>query len=204
KLEKALDEFHLEVADRVALDVGASTGGFTDCLLQRGAARVYAVDVGHGQLDLKLRRDPRVVVLEKVNARYLSHREVPEPVGFASVDVSFISLELILPTLPPLLTPTAEVVALVKPQFEAGRDQIGRGGVVRAPEVHAQVLRRVAAAAEGLGLALFGLTWSPVRGPAGNIEFLAGFRAREANYAAMNRVELYFEVAEQARAHFGT
>ncbi|MCE7871456.1 TlyA family RNA methyltransferase [bacterium CPR1] len=175
KLQRALEVFELEVSGLVALDVGASTGGFTDCLLQRGSRRVYSVDVGRGQLDWKLRQDPRVIVVEQVNARHLDAGHVSEPIDFACVDVSFISLELILGPVQALLKPTAHLVSLIKPQFEAGRQEVGKGGVVRDPRIHRQVLSRVLGFAAGLGLGCRGLTWSPVRGPAGNIEFLADF-----------------------------
>lgn len=171
KLERALDAFHLEIAGRVAVDVGASTGGFTDCLLQRGAARVYAVDVGYGQLDWRLRTDPRVVVIERTNVRYLS--ALPETADLATVDASFISLRLVLPATARLLRVGGFIVALVKPQFEAGRGRVGKGGVVRDPEVHREVLRGLAewGGAEGYGFQK--LAVSPIRGPAGNVEFLA-------------------------------
>ncbi|MBU0494456.1 MAG: TlyA family RNA methyltransferase [Chloroflexi bacterium] len=171
KLAHALDAFDMAVAGRVCLDVGASTGGFTDCLLQRGAARVYAVDVGYGQLAWALRQDPRVVALDRTNIRYLER--LPESVSVATIDVSFISLGLVLPAVLPLLDTTADVVALIKPQFEAGRRQVGKGGVVRDPAVHRQVLTDVLARAQELGLAVRGLTVSPITGPAGNHEFLA-------------------------------
>lgn len=170
KLEQAIETFGIEVADRVCLDAGASTGGFTDVLLRRGARRVYAVDVGHGQLDWRLRNDPRVVVRERTNVRTLA--ELPEPIDLAVVDVSFISLRLVLPAIARLCQPTAPIVALVKPQFEAGRDQVGRGGVVRDPATHRRVLLDLWAWAEGAGLTVRGLTPSPIRGPAGNVEFL--------------------------------
>lgn len=184
KLEKALDVFELPVAGRVAIDVGASTGGFTDLLLGRGAARVYAVDVGYGQLAWKLRQDPRVVVLERTNARYLTRESLAEAVAsvlkgrefvlpdLATIDVSFISLDRILPAVTTLLRPPGDIVALVKPQFEAGRGQVGKHGVVRDPAIHEQVIRKVGAAASVLGLAARGLTCSPVTGPEGNVEFL--------------------------------
>lgn len=175
KLARALDEFGLDVRGLVALDAGASTGGFTDCLLQRGAARVYAVDVGYGQLDFKLRQDPRVVVLERRNVRHLSLEDVGQPVDLVTVDLSFISLRLVLPILASLLRPGGWLLALVKPQFEAGRKEVGKGGVVRDPAVHEQVLERVLSWAGQAGLEPIGLTWSPLLGPAGNIEFLAGF-----------------------------
>lgn len=171
KLERALDAFQLDVSGRVVVDVGASTGGFTDCLLQRGAARVYAVDVGYGQLDWRLRSNPRVVVMERVNARYLS--SLPEPADLATVDVSFISVRLILPAIARLLRPGGQMVVLVKPQFEAGRSQVGKGGVVRDPEVHRSVLRELVEWGDREGYGVRRVTVSPIRGPAGNVEFLA-------------------------------
>jgi 23S rRNA (cytidine1920-2'-O)/16S rRNA (cytidine1409-2'-O)-methyltransferase len=188
KLAHALDRFDLDPRGLTALDVGASTGGFTDVLLQRGAALVYAVDVGYGILDYRLRADPRVVVLERTNIRHLEalppmNAELPpdadptqEPkraADCAVIDVSFISLKLVLPAVQRLIRPAAWIVALVKPQFEAGPEQVGKGGVVRDVAVHRAVLREVAAAAAALGLALRGLERSPITGPAGNVEFLA-------------------------------
>jgi 23S rRNA (cytidine1920-2'-O)/16S rRNA (cytidine1409-2'-O)-methyltransferase len=170
KLERALDAFGLDVSGLVVLDVGASTGGFTDCLLKRGASRVYAVDVGYGQLDWRLRSDPRVVVMEKTNVRHLA--SLPDTPDAAVADVSFISLTLALPPVVRLLKPTSWIVALVKPQFEAGKEQVGKGGVVREPAVHRAVLLRVLGWAVGAGLAVLGAVPSPVRGPAGNVEFL--------------------------------
>ena len=171
KLAAALDAFPLDVAGRVCADVGASTGGFTDCLLQAGAARVYAIDVGYGQLDYRLRTDPRVVPMERTNARYLER--LPEPVSLIVVDASFISLRLLLPVFKGWIEDAADLVVLIKPQFEAGKGQVGKGGVVRDPAIHAQVLDDVLAAAETDGYSLRGLLASPLRGPAGNIEFLA-------------------------------
>jgi 23S rRNA (cytidine1920-2'-O)/16S rRNA (cytidine1409-2'-O)-methyltransferase len=170
KLAAALQAFAIEVRGAVCADVGASTGGFTDCLLQAGAARVYAIDVGHGLLHWKLRADPRVVLMERTNARYLER--LPEAVDFVSVDVSFISLRLILPAVRRWLKAGGQVVALVKPQFEAGREQVGRKGVVRDVEVHKQVLIRILGTARELGLGARGLIRSPLRGPKGNQEFL--------------------------------
>lgn len=170
KLAHALDSFAISVAGLVCVDAGASTGGFTDCLLQRGAARVYAVDVGYGQLAWKLRSDGRVVVMERVNVRYLEG--LPEQPGLCVVDVSFISLRLILPVLYRLSAPDAECVALVKPQFEAGRALVGKGGVVRDESVHREVLADVMAAAGEMGWRRRGLVRSPITGPAGNVEFL--------------------------------
>ena len=174
KLERALDAFDLDVRDLTLADVGASTGGFTDCLLQRGAARVYAIDVGRGQLDWRLRQDPRVVVMERTHARGLER--LPEPVDAAVADLSFISLRQVLPSVFGWLRPGGWVVALVKPQFEAGRRQVGRGGVVRDPAVHAQVLRDVAAAVAERGRRVVAVTASPITGPAGNREFLVEVR----------------------------
>ena len=173
KLEGAWEAFHFDVTGKVALDVGASTGGFTDCLLQHGAARVYAIDVGKGQLHWKLRTDSRVIVMEELNARHLVPSQLPEPVDFAVIDVSFISLTLILPPVSNCLRSGGQIVALVKPQFEAGRAQVGRGGVVRDPAVHDQVLDKIRMFGTGhLGLIWQGMQVSPLKGPAGNIEFL--------------------------------
>jgi 23S rRNA (cytidine1920-2'-O)/16S rRNA (cytidine1409-2'-O)-methyltransferase len=171
KLDAALDRWGIDVTGRVCLDIGSSTGGFTDCLLQRGAARVHCVDVGAGQLHWKLRTDPRVVLHEGVNARYLEPPVLGEPVHFAACDVSFISVTLILPVLPPLLEPDGEFVALVKPQFEVGRAQVGRGGIVREPALHASVCRKVEDAARLLGFRTE-LMQSPLLGAEGNKEFL--------------------------------
>ncbi len=171
KLERALEVFQLDVSGRVVLDVGASTGGFTDCLLQHGAARVYAVDVGYGQLDWRLRSDPRVVVMDRTNARYLS--SLPEPMDLATLDASFISARLVIPSIARLLKPGGRIVVLVKPQFEAGRDQVGKGGVVRDPEVHRAVLRELAEWGAEQGHGIQRVIASPLRGPAGNVEFLA-------------------------------
>ena len=178
KLEKAIATFPLDLKGVTAMDCGASTGGFTDCMLQNGAAKVYAVDVGYGQLDWKLRQDPRVVCLERTNARYLTAEQIPEPLDFVSVDVSFISLGLILPALRPLLTQRANMVCLVKPQFEAGREKVGKKGVVRDPKVHLEVLERFLSHAEENTLTVRGLTYSPIRGPEGNIEYLGWLTAQ--------------------------
>jgi 23S rRNA (cytidine1920-2'-O)/16S rRNA (cytidine1409-2'-O)-methyltransferase len=168
----AFGEEGLSVEGRRCLDAGASTGGFTDVLLQRGARRVVALDVGHGQLDWRLREDPRVVVLERRNARQLEPAWLPAPVGVVTIDVSFISLRLILPALPPLLAPAADIVALVKPQFEAGRQEVGKGGLVTDPAVHDAVLARVTESAASCGLTRVAMTPSPITGAAGNREFL--------------------------------
>jgi 23S rRNA (cytidine1920-2'-O)/16S rRNA (cytidine1409-2'-O)-methyltransferase len=175
KLAHALDAFQIDVAGASALDIGASTGGFTDVLLQRGAAHVVALDVGHGQLDWRLRNDPRVTIMERVNARFLTRDLLPETArafDIVTIDVSFISLTHILPVVPPLLTPSGRVIALVKPQFEAGRNEVGKGGIVRDPQVRARVVDEVTAAADRLGLRRAGLAESPIEGMEGNTEFL--------------------------------
>jgi 23S rRNA (cytidine1920-2'-O)/16S rRNA (cytidine1409-2'-O)-methyltransferase len=169
KLEEALKRFRLDPSGLICADVGASTGGFTDCLFQHGAAKVYAIDVGYGQLAWKLRQDPRVVVLERTNIRYL--QSLPELIDLATIDVSFISLELVLPPVLNFLKPGGQIIALIKPQFEAGREQVGKGGVVKDPEVHGQVLHKVATMTQDLGLQVLGLIPSPLKGPAGNVEF---------------------------------
>ena len=174
KLEKALASFPIDLSGRVCMDIGASTGGFTDCMLQNGAARVYSIDVGYGQLDWKLRSDPRVVCMEKTNFRYVKPEDLgdgPVP-SFASVDVSFIGLDKILPAAHAILSPGGEMVCLIKPQFEAGREKVGKKGVVRDKKVHEEVVRDVTSMAEGLGFDLLGLDYSPIRGPEGNIEYL--------------------------------
>jgi 23S rRNA (cytidine1920-2'-O)/16S rRNA (cytidine1409-2'-O)-methyltransferase len=178
KLAAALDAFGIDPSGAVCLDIGASTGGFTDCLLQRGAARIYAVDVGSGQIDAKLRSDPRVVLREKVNARFLSSEHVPEPVTLAAMDLSFISVRLVLPGVVPLLAPGACLIVLVKPQFEAGRGEVPRGGVVRSEETRRRVVEGVTRFAEGLGLKPLGAITSPIKGASGNQEFLLAFRVQ--------------------------
>jgi 23S rRNA (cytidine1920-2'-O)/16S rRNA (cytidine1409-2'-O)-methyltransferase len=180
KLEAALDRFSIEVGDAVCLDIGASTGGFTDCLLRRGARRVYAVDVGTGQLDWRLRNDPRVVVRERVNARYLTWEEIGEPVDLVTCDVSFISVTLILPAVAQFLHPESRMIVLAKPQFEAGREQVGKGGIVRDPRVHQEVVEKVSQAVGGLGFEQVEAMESPVPGAEGNREFLVyGCRLRQ-------------------------
>jgi 23S rRNA (cytidine1920-2'-O)/16S rRNA (cytidine1409-2'-O)-methyltransferase len=181
KLAHALDTFAISVSGRTALDIGASTGGFTDVLLQRGAARVVALDVGHGQLDWKIRNDPRVDVIERMNARTLTPSDLPPgrvPFQIVTIDVSFISLRLILPAVPPLLDDDADVIALIKPQFEAGRAEVGKGGIVRDPSVHARVVGEVGAAADALGLRRAGTIESPIAGMEGNREYLLHLQKR--------------------------
>jgi 23S rRNA (cytidine1920-2'-O)/16S rRNA (cytidine1409-2'-O)-methyltransferase len=171
KLEAALDHFAISATGKICLDVGSSTGGFTDCLLQRGAKRVYAIDVGTGQLDWKLRNDPRVVVQEQVNARYLTRDQIPEPIALAVCDVSFISITMILPALTGLLAADAEMVILVKPQFELERDQVGKGGIIRDPALHHRACQRVETAVQQLGFHTQ-IIPSPILGAEGNREFL--------------------------------
>ena len=176
KLEKAMAAFPITLTDCICADIGASTGGFTDCMLQNGAARVYAVDVGYGQLDWKLRNDPRVVCLERTNARYLDHEQVPDVLDFASIDVSFISLKLIFPALYNLLREGGEIACLIKPQFEAGPEKVGKKGVVRDPKVHLEVLENFLTHAKDNHFTVLGITYSPIRGPEGNIEYLGYLR----------------------------
>lgn len=172
KLEKAVEAFGVRLEGKVCMDVGASTGGFTDCMLQNGAVKVYSVDVGRGQLDWKLRQDPRVVCMEKTNIRYVTPDQIGEPLDFASVDVSFISLTKVLEPAKALLREGAQMVCLIKPQFEAGKDKVGKKGVVREQSTHREVIEKVIAYARGLGFRVLHLDYSPVKGPEGNIEYL--------------------------------
>ncbi|MDD2217653.1 MAG: TlyA family RNA methyltransferase [Eubacteriales bacterium] len=172
KLEKAINEFNIELNEAICMDIGASTGGFTDCMLQRGAQKVYAVDVGYGQLDYKLRIDPRIVNMEKVNIRYLDADAIKEDLDFISIDVSFISLKLVLPVAASLLRENGSILCLVKPQFEAGKEQVGKKGIVREPEIHKEVIENVVGYAAASGLYPAGLTFSPIKGAKGNIEYL--------------------------------
>ena len=172
KLQKALRDFGVDPTGFVCSDSGASTGGFTDCLLQQGAKKVFAIDVGYGQLDWKIRSDPRVVVMERTNIRYVTPEQLGEPLDLSVVDVSFISLKIVLPAIKALLKPTGQILCLIKPQFEAGRDKVGKKGVVRDPQTHKEVLDMFVELAGELGFTILGLTFSPVKGPEGNIEFL--------------------------------
>ena len=173
KLEKALRDFGVDPTGYVCSDSGASTGGFTDCLLQQGAKKVFAIDVGYGQLDWKIRSDPRVVVMERTNVRYVTPEQLGEPLDLSVVDVSFISLRIVLPVIKTFLKDNGQVLCLIKPQFEAGKDKVGKKGVVRDPAVHKEVLDDFVALTRELDMAILGLTFSPVKGPEGNIEFLA-------------------------------
>ncbi len=181
KLEKAMKCWPICLQDAITADIGASTGGFTDCMLQNGAQKVYAVDVGYNQLDWRLRSDPRVVCMERTNARYLTPEQIPDALDFASVDVSFISLNLILPTLRTLMKPDGHVVCLVKPQFEAGKDKVGKKGVVRDPAVHLEVLEHFLLHADHAGFCVLDVSFSPIKGPEGNIEYLGYLKAGQAD-----------------------
>ena len=189
----------------ICIDIGASTGGFTDCMLQNGAKKVYSVDVGYGQLAWSLRTDERVVNLERTNIRYVTEEQIPDPIDFISVDVSFISLTLVLPVAYRLLRPGAQVVCLVKPQFEAGKDKVGKKGVVREPQIHKEVIQKVAACAKELGFLRMGLDFSPIKGPEGNIEYLLFLnkpenetQESEENLAEEKLPEIISEVVAQA------
>lgn len=179
KLEKAMKLWNIDLTGKICADIGASTGGFSDCMLQYGAAKVYAVDTGYGKLDWKIRTDPRVIALERTNARYLTHEQVPDELDFASVDVSFISLRLILPALRGVIRDGGEVVCLVKPQFEAGRENVGKKGVVRDPAIHLQVLEHFLEHTKENEFSVKALTFSPIKGPEGNIEYLGHIVAGE-------------------------
>lgn len=172
KLEKAMEKWQFELTDMVCMDIGASTGGFTDCMLQNGAAKVYSVDVGHGQLAWKLRNDPRVVCMEQTNFRYMAREDIQEELDFASVDVSFISLTKILIPARNLLKSGGHIVCLIKPQFEAGREKVGKNGVVREPEIHKEVIAKIVDYADSIGFTVLGMDFSPIKGPEGNIEYL--------------------------------
>ena len=173
KLERAIDKFNLCLENKIAMDIGASTGGFTDCMLRQGAAKVFAVDVGYGQLDWKLRNDPRVVVMERTNIRNVTKDDIKEDINFVSIDVSFISLRLVLPVAKSLLDENGEIICLIKPQFEAGKDKVGKKGIVREKEIHFDVIKGIIEFCAEIHLGVMGLTFSPITGATGNIEFLA-------------------------------
>ncbi len=195
KLEKALDKFHLTLRDKVCMDIGASTGGFTDCMLQNGAKKVYSVDVGHGQLAWKLRNDERVVCMEKTNFRYVTPEQIAESLDFASCDVSFISLTKILIPARNLLKDKGEMVCLIKPQFEAGKDKVGKKGVVREPEIHQEVIEKIVDFAYMIGFEILDLEFSPIKGPEGNIEYLIHLSKNE--LLAQKALELTEKEAEE-------
>ncbi len=196
KLQKALDTFRINMSGKISADVGASTGGFTDCMLQRGAAKVYAIDVGYGQLAWKLRQDSRVVNMERTNIRNVTREDFSDELDFASIDVAFISLEKVLPVVFDVLKPSGEVVALIKPQFEAGRENVGKHGVVRDKNVHAQVIERILNFAVEVGFGVEGLTFSPVKGPEGNIEYLAHLQKNSPSTFAGQILSVVNEVHE--------
>lgn len=196
KLAKALEVFEINVEGKVAIDVGASTGGFTDCLLQNRAKKVYAIDVGYGQLDWKLRSDPRVVVMERTNIRYVTQEDLPEQVQIATIDVSFISLTKFFENLLRLLADDGQVIALIKPQFEAGRELVGKKGVVRDFSVHLEVLNRLAKELQDCGAGLLNLDFSPIRGPEGNIEYLAYFGKNQPIIDASSLIKQVVELAK--------
>ncbi len=198
KLEKAVECFEVSLTDRICMDVGSSTGGFTDCMLQNGARKVYAVDVGTNQLAWKLRQDERVTVMERTNIRYVTKEQIPEPVEFASIDVAFISLTKVFQPVKDLLVPDGEIVALIKPQFEAGREQVGKKGVVRDRNVHLEVIERVLAYAESIGFAVRNLEYSPIKGPEGNIEYLAHLKNQEEGTVREQEAKDPAAVVEQA------
>ena len=202
KLEKAMAEFPIDLKGCICGDIGASTGGFTDCMLQNGADKVYAVDVGYGQLAWKLREDPRVVCLERTNARYLTHEQIPDELDFASIDVSFISLKLILPAVAGVLKNGGQVASLVKPQFEAGKEKVGKKGVVRDPAVHKEVLEHYLGHAKEAGFGVLGLTYSPIRGPEGNIEYL-GFLQKGAAQTETFDLDALVEESHQTLKEHG-
>ena len=190
KLEKAMKEFHVTVDGKVCTDVGSSTGGFTDCMLQNGAKKVFAIDVGRGQLDWKLRQDPRVVCMEKTNIRYVTPEDLGEPVDFSSIDVSFISLTKVLGAIRAYLTDDGEIVALIKPQFEAGREKVGKKGVVREKSTHHEVIEKVTEFAVSIGFSVLEITFSPIKGPEGNIEYLVHLKKCPEEEAKIETKEL--------------
>ncbi|WP_418752529.1 TlyA family RNA methyltransferase [Frisingicoccus sp.] len=200
KLEKAMDVFGVDVRDKVCMDIGSSTGGFTDCMLQNGAVKVFAVDVGRGQLDWKLRQDERVVSMEKTNIRYVTPEDIGESVAFASVDVSFISLALVLPAARALLTEDGHMVCLIKPQFEAGREKVGKKGVVRDKAVHIEVIEKVIHIADELHFKVLGLDYSPIKGPEGNIEYLIYLEKRPEDETPAHEPVDVRQVVEQSHA----
>ncbi len=199
KLEKALAVFPISLEGKTCMDIGASTGGFTDCMLQNGASRVYAIDVGYGQLAWSLRTDDRVVNLERTNIRYVTEKEIPDAPDFASVDVSFISLRLVLPVAFERLKGDGEMVCLIKPQFEAGREKVGKGGVVRDKETHIEVIEKVLGFAEEIGFSVLGLDFSPVKGPKGNIEYLLHLTKTPTPKAPMPVCQVVDNAHEEAR-----
>ena len=200
KLEKAMNEFDVSLEGKVCMDVGASTGGFTDCMLQNGAKKVFAIDVGRGQLDWKLRQDPRVVCMEKTNIRYVTPEDIGEPVQFSSIDVSFISLTKVLLPIRNYLTDEGQIVALIKPQFEAGREKVGKKGVVREKSTHIEVIHKVIDYAMSIGFEVLNLEFSPIKGPEGNIEYLVHLQKCEAT----DRISPQIDVEKTVDLSFAT
>lgn len=198
KLEKAMTHFGICLEGKICMDVGASTGGFTDCMLQNGAIKVYAVDVGHGQLDWKLRNDERVICMEKTNIRYVKGEDVADKIQFASIDVSFISLSKVLEPVKELLTDDAQVVCLIKPQFEAGREKVGKKGVVREKDTHLEVIEKVMAFAQSIDFGIQNLEFSPIKGPEGNIEYLLHLQNHPEQYGQTKGEVNLLEVVEEA------
>ncbi len=203
KLEKAFQVFPIQVQDFVCIDIGASTGGFTDCMLQKGAKKIYAVDVGHGQLDWKLRNDERVICMEKTNFRYVTKEQIPEELDFAATDVSFISLTKILPPAKALLKKDAYMICLIKPQFEAGREKVGKKGVVTDPGVHKEVIVNIESFAASIGFEIMGLDYSPIKGPEGNIEYLLWLKNSSDTpvMPKLEEIDAVVSASEQALAH---
>lgn len=200
KLEKAMEVFAIDVTDKICMDVGASTGGFTDCMLQNGAKKVYSIDVGHGQFAWKLRQDERVVCMERTNIRYVTADEVPEAIAFASIDVSFISLTKVLPPVRELMKKDGEIICLIKPQFEAGREKVGKKGVVREKSVHREVIENVIEFAKNNGFSIQNLDFSPIKGPEGNIEYLLYIKKAEAYSEMEHQEEKITAVIDSAHA----
>lgn len=198
KLEKAMTQFGVTLEGKICMDVGSSTGGFTDCMLQNGAVKVYAIDVGHGQLAWKLRTDERVVCMEKTNIRYVTQADIPDEIQFSSIDVSFISLTKVLGPVKALLSEAGQVVCLIKPQFEAGRDKVGKKGVVREKSIHLEVIEMVAAYAESIGFGILNLEFSPIKGPEGNIEYLLYLQNNPEIYSEERAVVDLKQIVEEA------
>lgn len=199
KLEKALRYFGVDPTGYVCSDSGASTGGFTDCLLQQGASKVFAIDVGYGQLDWKIRSDPRVVVMERTNIRYVTPEQLGEPLDLSVIDVSFISLKIVLPAIKQLLKPDGQVLCLIKPQFEAGKEKVGKKGVVRDPAIHKEVLDTFVELANELGFKILGITFSPVKGPEGNIEFLSHLTLGDTDSISPDTAEIVSQAHQSLR-----
>ncbi|HIT89646.1 MAG TPA: TlyA family RNA methyltransferase [Candidatus Merdenecus merdavium] len=198
KLEKAMKEFPLSLKDKICMDVGSSTGGFTDCMLQNGAVKVYAIDVGHGQLDWKLRQDERVVCMERTNIRYVVKEDIQDEIFFTSIDVSFISLTKVLQPVKQLLAVDGEVVCLIKPQFEAGREKVGKKGVVREKSTHIEVIHQVVDYAFSIGFSICGLSFSPIKGPEGNIEYLLYIKNQKEQKETKDMSEQIQSIVEKA------